>query len=44
MDFRHAISVCAPVAAGSAQGATVLDFGIKAPTAGTLSYSGYCRR
>ncbi len=40
MDFRHVISVCALIAAGSAQGATVLDFGIKAPTAGSLSYSG----
>ena len=40
MHFRHVISVSLLLIAGTTHAATFLDFGIKAPTAGTLSYAG----
>ena len=40
MDLRNIVMGVALLASGTAQAAAVLDFGIKAPTTGTLSYAG----
>ncbi len=40
MDLRHLFGIGIFLVAGAAQSAPVLDFGIKAPTTGSLSYAG----
>ena len=40
MDIRPIIGASVLLISSTAQAATVLDFGIKAPTTGTLSYAG----